>query len=88
MLDPGRLDCDKEKVEFLLRATYTKDGEYKVASHVQPTVLHSVWRAPDGRVSAMLVNWSRKERHYELKCPAGDASGTLAPRSYRRIDLP
>lgn len=86
MCDPGRLDCMTQKVEFLQRATYTKAGEYKVATHVLPTVFHSVWKAPDGRIAAFLVNWSRQSQRYALTTPQLKAEGVLQARSWKRID--
>ena len=44
-----------------------------------PTIFHSVWRAPDCRVAAVLVNWTRKPQPYELKTPDLTISGTLSP---------
>ena len=35
--------------------------------------------APDGRVAAVLVNWTRKPQPYELKTPDLTISGTLSP---------
>ena len=87
MLDPGVLTCARQKVEFLQRATYTKAGEYKVAWHVLPTVFHSVWKSPDGRRSAVLVNWSRTSQDYALECPAGKAKGVLPPHGWIRLEF-
>ena len=85
MLNPGELDCGKARVEFLKRGTYTKDGEYKVSANTLPTVFHSVWRAPCGRVAAILVNWSRRPQRYSLRTPDIAAEGELSPRSWRKV---
>lgn len=86
MLAPGRLTCENARVDFLQRGTYTKDGVYKTwTQEALPTVFHSVWRAPDGRVGAVLVNWSRQERKYDLETPDVKASGVIPPRSWRLV---
>ena len=52
-----------------------------------PTIFHSVWRAPDGRVAAVLVNWTRKPQPYELKTPDLTISGTLSPRGWQCVEF-
>ena len=83
MLDPGRLDCAAMKVDFQQRGIYSAAGEYATATQqALPTVFHNVWKAPDGSIAAVLVNWSREEQRYSLECPSGAASGTLKPLSF------
>ena len=59
----------------------------KVSSHasVLPTVFYNVWRSPDGRVAAILVNWTREPQDWKLESPAASGAGTLPPRSWTRI---
>lgn len=52
-----------------------------------PTIFHSVWRAPDGRVAAVLVNWTRKPQPYELKTPDLTISGTLSSRGWQCVEF-
>ena len=42
--------------------------------------------APDGRVVAVLVNWTRKPQPYELKTPDLTISGTLSPRGWQCVE--
>lgn len=84
MLDPGTLDCPVAEARFLNYATYSSKGSEKtVVQDALPTVFHSVWRAPDGRVAAVFANWSREARKYRLTAPdIGIVAGELPPRSW------
>ena len=86
LLAPGRLECATREVRFQRRGIYHKAGQYEtVVQPALPTVFHNIWRAPDGRVAAILVNWSRESQSYRLKCPAGSAAGNIPARSYLEI---
>ena len=87
MLSPGRLACARKKVEFINRGVYSKKGEYAVATHVLPTVFHSVWRSPSGRVAATLCNWTNEPQSYSLATPDGAARGLLPPRSWTAVPI-
>ncbi len=87
MRDPGTMECEELKVEFLNRGTYSKKGEYAVAYHVLPTVFHSIWRNAKGETAVVLVNWSRARQHYRLSAPDGKTEGDLAPRSWKLESL-
>ena len=50
-----------------------------------PRVFHSVWRAPDGCVAAVLVNWSREAADYRIETPDVAAKGTLPARTWKLI---
>ena len=40
----------------------SESAKARVVRHPShPTILHSVWRAKDGRVAAVLCNWSRAD---------------------------
>ena len=80
MCHPGRLSCASRKVSFAKVSVFDE----KVASHasVLSTVFHNVWRSPDGRVAAILVNWTREPQEWRLKAPDVSGSGTLPPRSW------
>ena len=83
MCAPGTLDCASQPVDIFVRGIYTKPGEGRVVR--QPTartVLHSVWRAPDGRVAAVLCNWTREPQPFALSTPDITASGTIPARSW------
>ena len=84
MLDPGTMECPTEEVKFLNYATYSPKGSEKtVVQTALPTVFHGVWRAPDGRVAAVLANWSRKARKYRLSAPdIGVVEGEIPARSW------
>ena len=86
---PGRLDVSARRVSFMVRSTYSKQGDYRVVDHDGlPAIFHSVWTAPDGRKAATLVNWTRELQPYRLELDAHPAlSGTLPARSWARLDL-
>ena len=87
MLDPGTLTCARQSVELFIRSFYTKPDNVRVVRHPSlPTILHSLWRAKDGRVAAILCNWSRKEQHYDLSTPDLSAKGTIPARSWRLVE--
>ena len=88
MLNPGHLSCDVRDVKFLVRGTFAAEGEYQeFVAKALPTVLHSVWRTPDGRVGAVLVNWTREPRAYRLQTSdIGMREGLLPARSWRWVD--
>ena len=83
LCDPGRLKCPKADVTFMRRATYAKSGSYEeIREKGLPCVFHGIWKAKDGRVRAILVNWSRSDAPYEIECPLGVCTGVLSPRSW------
>jgi len=86
MLAPGSLRCDAVALDMAIRGIYTTEKKLKITRSVQPAVRHGVWRAPDGKVGATLVNWTSEERAYELDCPAGKFAGKLPARSWKRIE--
>ena len=86
MLAPGKMACATQAVDFMCRKTYAKKGEYSVVRQpALPTVMHSVWRAPDGRMAAVLFNWSRKPQAYELRTPDIVSSGAVPPRTWQFV---
>ena len=87
MLSPGELMTQVRDVKFMRRGIYTKNGEYREMTTRVPAVLHSCWQNAKGRKIAVLVNWTREPQPYELKTPDGQASGTLAPRTWLKVDL-
>ena len=87
MLDPGILDCKQHDVEFMVRTVFTKEGEYKVLrKHNLPTVLHSFWRAPDGRKGLILANTTEEEQHYHFRSGDFSISGSLPPHSWGFVE--
>jgi hypothetical protein len=86
MCAPGRLLCARQPVELFIRGIYTKPEKARVVRHPShPTILHSVWRAKDGRVAAVLCNWTRTEQVYDLATPDIAAAGILPARSWRIV---
>ena len=86
MCAPGKMECERQKIDFLVRGTYAREGEYRtITRETIPAVLHSVWRAPDGSVAAVLVNWTRKARRFKLSAPDISAEGEIPPRSWRLV---
>lgn len=81
MLDPGEMHVGVRDVKFFVRTPYTKEGEFKVSENQIPAVLHSLWRAPGGRVAAVLVNWTRETVHCDLAAPDLAFACDMPPRS-------
>jgi len=87
MLSPGTLACRRQPVDFMCRKTYAKKGQYDVVRQpALPTVMRSVWRAEDGRVAAVLFNWSREPQDYDLRTPDVASRGVLPPRTWLLIE--
>ena len=85
MCEPGEMKCESQAVDFFVRGCYTKEEKFRsVRQPAVPTVLHSVWKAPDGRTAAVLVNWTRKPQRYSLSTPDVSASGVMPPLSWGR----
>ena len=88
LLNPGKLECAAREVRFQRRGIYHKAGSYgTVVQPALPTVFHNVWRAPDGSVAAILVNWSRESQSYRLDCPAGTSTGEIPALGWRVVPL-
>ena len=86
MLDPGRMECPVKTVDFLIRKTYTKCGKQKtVTEKGVPCVFHSVWRAMDGHIAAVIVNWSRETAVCRLSAPDISFEGDVAARSWKLV---
>ena len=86
MLDPGRMECPVRTVDFLIRKTYTKCGKQKtVTERDVPCAFHSVWRAKDGRIAVVIVNWSRERAACRLSTPDISFDGDVAPRSWNLV---
>ncbi len=87
MCAPGRMVCATQPVVFLRRSCYTKPRDVStVEEPALPTMFHSVWRTKDGRLAAIIVNWSRKAQPYRLVTPDLSASGILPPRSWKLVE--
>ena len=88
LLDPGRLTCAAKEVKFQRRGIYNAAGKYETATQpALPTIFHNVWKAPDGTVAAVLVNWSREAQAYSLDCGAGTLRGVLPARAWRCVQF-
>ena len=88
MCPPGRMKCAAKPVDFFVRGCYTKESEFReVREPAVPAVLHSVWKSPDGRVAAVLANWTREEQRYYLECCGTQSSGLMPALSWRCLPL-
>lgn len=85
MLSPGILECDRIPVDFIVRGIFTKKKDLQtIRREGLPAVCHSVWRNPGGGRVLILANYTSEPRKWKFE----DAEGTLAPRSYARVELP
>lgn len=88
MLKPAKLTCAMKRVPFLRTSSYKRPHESKeCVQPALPTVFHSEWRAPDGRVAAVLVNWTREEQEYEIEFGGVKRRGKLSPLSWRLLNF-
>ena len=86
MCAPGKLECASQPVELFIRGIYTKPEKARLVRYsALPTMLHSVWRAKDGRVAAVLCNWTRSEQRYSLSAPDISDEGTIPARSWKLV---
>ena len=80
MCDPGAMRCETKTVDFFVRGCYTKEENFRsVREPAVPAVLHSVWKAPDGRIAAVLANWTRQEQRYALFFGGERRYGIISP---------
>jgi hypothetical protein len=87
MLHPGKIDCARKTVEFLNRGTYSKKGEYSVATHELPVVFYSIWKSPSGKRAVILVNWSRNEEKFALKTRDVSCVGVIPALSWKKVEF-
>ena len=87
MLHPGKMSCAKKTVEFLNRGTYSKKGEYSVATHELPVVFYSIWKSPSGKRAVILVNWSRNEEKFALKTRDVSCEGVIPALSWKKVEF-
>ncbi|MBE6389011.1 MAG: hypothetical protein E7043_02430 [Lentisphaerae bacterium] len=84
MVSPGILECEKIPVDFIVRGIFThKEHLRTIRKDAEPAICHSVWKNPSGGRTLILANYTPAERGFKFE----DVSGTLPPRSYKRIDL-
>ena len=89
LLKPATLKCATKRAAFLSAGCYTrpKDGK-AIVQKALPAVLHSEWRARDGREAAVLANWTMEPQTYQLDfgcCKT--VSWTLSAREWQLVNL-
>ena len=84
MVSPGTLECAKIPVDFIVRGIFThKEHLRSIHKENLPAVCHSVWSNPAGGRTLILANYTPEEQSFKFE----SVSGTLPPRSFKRIDL-
>ena len=84
MVSPGTLECAKIPVDFIVRGIFThKEHLRSIHKENLPAVCHSVWSNPKGGRTLILANYTPEEQSFKFE----SVSGTLPPRSFKRIDL-
>lgn len=88
MMSPGTMTCEAMKVDFIIRSTYAREGEYKVCRRTNvPAVFHAVWQAPNGERAVMLCNWTRAAKKYALTTPEVKIDGEIPARSWKKVSF-
>ena len=88
MCDPGSMKCAAKSVDFFVRGCYTKEEKFRqVRQNALPTVLHSVWKSPDGKIAAVLANWTRDVQEYAFEVEGTAHSGVLLPLTWKFVPL-
>jgi hypothetical protein len=85
MLSPGTLECAVLDADFIVRGIFThKEHLRTIHKKDLPAICHSLWRNPAGGRVLILANYTPEKQSFSFE----GVSGTMEPRSYRRIDLP
>lgn len=81
LLAPPRLECPVAPRSFLQRSIYTPAGQETYFRRALPSVLCSQWQSPEGRLAAVLVNYTRQSVPVTYFPPPGLAAspGLLKP---------
>ncbi|OGV48784.1 MAG: hypothetical protein A2X49_13830 [Lentisphaerae bacterium GWF2_52_8] len=87
MLNPGRLATKKIEVDFLQRFIFTPEGKQTVLRKKMPAILHSLWRAKDGRLGLLLANYSQNLQNFNFESSELKSSGKIPARSWLMIEL-
>ena len=82
MLPPGTLECEEHPMEFLQRGLFTTEAKHTVLRRTLPAVLHSRWKAPDGRKALVLINYTARLQRARF----ADVETALPPRSARCVE--
>jgi hypothetical protein len=82
MLAPGKLVVRPVTVRFLKRFIFTQEGHLEIVRKRLPGILHSRWRAADGRQALVLANYTRDRMVFQYIQASQELSGTLDPRSF------
>ena len=80
MLAPPAAEVPEIEVACIQRGIFTKPDAIHPFAVRRPAVLHSAWRAPDGRAGIVAINYSRAPQTIRLSPPEGcrlDGDGTL-----------
>ncbi|OGV71087.1 MAG: hypothetical protein A2283_21530 [Lentisphaerae bacterium RIFOXYA12_FULL_48_11] len=80
MLSPAGFDCETVNVDFMARMIFTKENQCKVIQKQTPAILHSCWKAPDGKKALIMVNITGNEQKWTFK----DMTGTLPAHSFEK----
>ena len=93
MLAPEQVHCGMIDVTCIKRMIFTRPDTIEPFTVQRPAVLHSAWRAPDGEMGLVLINYSREdqdvkiERDDGLRPQDGERQFTLPARSMRFVPL-
>jgi hypothetical protein len=88
MLPPAKIDCGTARVSFLAAGSYVRPHQApSFTQNALPAILHSQWRAPDGRQAAILANWTREKQKYAIDLGGKTYTGEISPRRLRKIEF-
>lgn len=87
MLNPGKLECAAPETKLFIRGIYTKPSEAREIVTRSPAILHGIWKSPEGKIAAILCNWTREEQAYSLATPDIIRKGVIPARSWIKIEF-
>ncbi len=86
MLSPGTMKVKEIDVELLARMIFTAEGCQKVFRRRLPALLHSLWKAPDGRIGLVVANYSGERQNFIFESEHLKASGEVPSHSWLLVE--
>ena len=83
MLSPDGFECEFKAMQFLVRGIFTTEKTSSVTTRRLPCILHCFWQSQDGRRALFMANVTQFPQAWSFQ----GKNGTIAPRSYLKVDF-